>query len=130
MEGYTTKFISASRELDVTERIALKQFTDCEKLDDVVTAPVAIEVAYFADFAVHNDFVKGDKRDYVKRVICDVDGNKYITGSEAFMTAMDDIYEELDDAEYSGPIVLKIFKKDSKNYTGKQFLTCSLMVTK
>ena len=130
MEGYSAKFLKASRELDVTERVALKQFTDCEKLEEVATAPVAIEVAYFADFAVHNDFVKGDKRDYVKRVICDVDGNKYITGSEAFMTAMDDIYEELNDAEYSGPIVLKIFKKDSKNYSGKQFLTCSLIVTK
>ena len=130
MEGYSAKFLKASRELDVAERIALKQFTDCEQLDEVATAPVAIEVAYFADFAVHNDFVKGDKRDYVKRVICDVDGNKYITGSEAFMKAMDDIYEELYDAEYSGPIVLKIFKKDSKNYSGKQFLTCSLIVTK
>ena len=130
MEGYSAKFLKASRELDVTERISLKQFTDCEQLDEVVTDPVAIEVAYFADFAVHNDFVKGDKRDYVKRVICDADGNKYITGSEAFMAAMDDIYGELCDSDYSGPIILKIVKKDSKNYSGKKFLTCSLMPTK
>ena len=128
MEGYKATFITATKELNIKERIAAKQFNDCTQLDDATKeAPLVIEFDYYVDFNVHNEFVRDqNKKDYRKRVIVTTDGERYITGSETLMSSMDDILDELKDEEGYVP-TFKFYRKPSKNYAGKDFLSCTLV---
>lgn len=127
MEGYSVKIREASRELTAKEKIALKDYSNATPLDtalngiDVLTiTPVA-----YAILDVHNEKSKQDK-DYVKYVIIDNGGNKFVTGSESFFTSFKDIFdtmaEEAPGEEYS----IDVLKKPSQNYKGKSFITCAL----
>ena len=70
---------------------------------------------------------KADKPDYEQYLIIDSSGEKYVTGSESFWRSFIDIWTEMtEDEEESEEWDLIIYKKDSKNYKGKQFLTCSI----
>ena len=128
MEGYKATFISATKELNIKERIAAKQFNDCTQLDDATKeAPLVIEFDYYVDFNVHNEYVRDqNKKDYRKRVIVATDGEKYITGSMTLMNTMDDILGDLASEEGYVP-KFKFYRKPSKNYADKDFLSCTLV---
>lgn len=125
MEGYSVKVIDASRQLTVKEKIAFKDFSLAAQLDDVVTETgLIINVKDYVVLQVHND--KSDNKDYTKFLLIDENGEKYITGSEPFWTTFKDIWDEISDepdVEWS----LKVYKLESKNYKGKQFLACSII---
>ena len=125
MEGYSVKVIDASRQLTVKEKIAFKDFGLAVQLDDVVTETgLIINVKDYVVLQVHNE--KSDNKDYTKFLLIDENGEKYITGSEPFWTTFKDIWDEISDepdVEWS----LKVYKLESKNYKGKQFLTCSII---
>lgn len=125
MEGYSVKVIDASRQLTVKEKIAFKDFGLAAQLDDVVTETgLIINVKDYVVLQVHNE--KSDNKDYTKFLLIDENGEKYITGSEPFWTTFKDIWDEISDepdVEWS----LKVYKLESKNYKGKQFLTCSII---
>jgi len=127
MEGYSVKIREASRELTAKEKIALKDYSNATALDtalndvDVLTiSPVAYVI-----LDVHNEKSKQDK-DYVKYLIIDTAGNKFVTGSESFFTSFKDIFDtmaaEAPGEEYS----IDVLKKPSQNYKGKSFITCAL----
>lgn len=125
MEGYKATVARSNKELSVKDKIKLKDMSDAVKLDDVVKdSAVIVEPVLYAIINVHNE--KSDTKDYTKIVIVDKDGTKYITGSMPFITTFEDIVDEMVDAgeeEYS----IKIYPKESKNYKGKYFITCSLV---
>ena len=125
MEGYKATVSRASKELSVKDKIKLKDMSDAIKLDDVVKdSAVIITPVLYAIIDVHNE--KSDTKDYAKIVIIDKDETKYTTGSTPFMTTFEDIWDEMVDAgeeEFS----IKIYPKESKNYKGKYFITCSLV---
>ena len=125
MEGYSIKVIDASRQLTAKEKIAFKDFGLAAQLDDVVTETgLIINVKDYVVLQVHNE--KSDNKDYTKFLLIDENGEKYITGSEPFWTTFKDIWDEISDepdVEWS----LKVYKLESKNYKGKQFLTCSII---
>lgn len=125
MEGYSVKVIDASRQLTAKEKIAFKDFGLAAQLDDVVTETgLIINVKDYVVLQVHNE--KSDNKDYTKFLLIDENGEKYITGSEPFWTTFKDIWDEISDdpeVEWS----LKVYKLESKNYKGKQFLTCSII---
>ena len=125
MEGYKATVARASKELSVKDKIKLKDMSDAIKLDDVVKdSAVIVEPVLYAIINVHNE--KSDTKDYSKIVIIDKDGTKYTTGSTPFITTFEDIVDEMTDAgeeEFS----IKIYPKESKNYKGKYFITCSLV---
>ncbi len=125
MEGYKATVARASKELSVKDKIKLKDMSDAIKLDDVVKdSAVIVEPVLYAIINVHNE--KSDTKDYSKIVIIDKDGTKYTTGSMPFITTFEDIVDEMTDAgeeEFS----IKIYPKESKNYKGKYFITCSLV---
>ena len=122
--NYSVKIVDSSRDLSAKERIALKDTSDAIKLDvacegqDVIFKPVA-----YAILEVHND--KSDDKDYNNYVITDADNNKYVTGSTSFWNSFENIWNEMDGE--SEEWMLKCYKLDSKNYNGKQFLTCSII---
>ena len=130
MTGYSVKISSSSKELTKKERVMLKDTGDALKLDEVIQGePIIINPDYWVTLMVHNE--NSDNVDYPVYLIVDKNGTKYVTGSEAFWTTFSDIWDEMTD-EMTGDDndeewQLKCYKLDSKNYKGKQFLTCSVI---
>lgn len=130
MTGYSVKIADASKELTKKERVMLKDTGDALKLDEVIQGdPIIINPDYWVKLMVHNE--KSDNVDYLVYLIVDKNGTKYVTGSEAFWTTFSDIWDEMTD-EMTGDgndeeWQLKCYKLDSKNFKGKQFLTCSVI---
>lgn len=130
MTGYSVKIENASKELTKKERVMLKDTGDALKLDELIQGePIIVNPDYWVMLTVHNE--KSDNVDYSVYLIVDKNGTKYVTGSESFWTTFSDIWDEMTD-EMTGDgndeeWQLKCYKLDSKNYKGKQFLTCSVI---
>lgn len=127
---YSTKIVNASRELSVKEKITLKDFNDCVGLDTVVTEEqgLIIDPDVIVEVDVHNERAKDDK-DYTTIVILDKDGTKYNTSSNSLKESVHDIMDELADLDEAdkADLKIKVFKKPSKNYSGKYFLTATVI---
>lgn len=123
MTGYNVSIRSASKELTAREKIRFKDTTASASLDEVVQvgSPLIITPVNYAVLEIHNE--KSDNKDYVKYVIEDSDGNLYTTGSESFFTTFYDINADMEGEEYQ----LEIYKRPSKNYSGKYFITCTIV---
>ena len=131
MTGYESKITYASKELTAREKIKLKDLTNALQLDEL-TQPtpdgekgnLIIAPDYYVELAIHNE--KSDSKDYTKFLIVDKAGTKYVTGSESFTTAFKEIYSEMaeaDDLDFE----IEVYRVPSKNYKGKDFITCSLV---
>lgn len=117
---------SSKTDLTARERVLLKDTSNAVKLDEVVTedgTPFVLSPAEYAVLAVHNEKAKSDDKDYEQYLILDGEGNKYVTGSQSFWNSFVDIWSDME----GEPFELSIYKKPSKNYTGKFFLTCSIV---
>lgn len=125
MKGYTSEIVRSSREFTARERLRIKDTTAAKALDELVAPelPIEIEVESWAEVHVVNENSKGEK-EYTKYVIHAKDGNYYTTGSESFISAMQDIMAEMEGE--SEPWALLIYKQESKNYKGKYFITCTV----
>lgn len=123
--GYSAKITNCSKELTAREKIRAKDLADAIALDEETKAgDVQIEVDYFLTVEIHND--KADRKDYTKYVVFGKDGNKYVTGSESFWRAFCDIADELNEAGAMDEFIIKVIRKPSKNYQGRDFITCVL----
>ena len=124
MAQYEAKVISASRELTVRERIRAKDLGNAVALDKATDdGSVVIDFDYYAELQVHNERSKNP--DYTKIVIVDKAGNKFVTGSESFKRALIEILEETEGEDID--VQIEAYKRQSKNYAGKAFITCSLV---
>ena len=124
MEGYSTRIIEASKELSKKETVMLKDTSDCIKLDEALKdGAITFKPRYYAVVEVHNE--KSDNKDYRVYVVADEVGNKYVTSSDSFFESFKDIYSDMYDSDEDW--LLKVYKLDSKNYTGRQFITCSII---
>lgn len=124
MTGYSVKIIESSKELSARERVAVKDTTNAVSLDEATKGgPLVIDLDYFVNLAIHNE--KSDSKDYNKYLLVDKAGTKYVTGSESFFSAMTEILDEMAD---SGEVFqIEAYRMPSKNYKGKEFLTCSIV---
>lgn len=115
-------------ELSAKDRIKLKDTSSAISLDSAVTDEESISISpiAYAVLNVHNDKAKGDK-DYTQTIIIDANGDKYITGSNSFYNSFIDIWKELDFPNTGEAFDIKIYRKPSKNYAGKSFITCALL---
>ena len=121
---FNVEIKESSRELTKRERVKMKYTTNAIKIDDVTKdGEFVIKPCMYCVLAIHNPKSK-DRPDYTNLIILDDAGTKYITGSPSFLTAFFDIWKEMGD-EDDWEIVC--YKRDSKNYNGKQFLTCSIL---
>lgn len=124
MTGYSVKISYSFKELSARERVAVKDTTNAVSLDEATKpGPLTIDFDYYVELAVHNE--KSEDKDYKKYVVVDKAGTKYVTGSNSFITALSDIIDEMADSgeEYQ----IEIYRMPSKNYKGKEFLTCSIV---
>lgn len=120
--GYSVVINYASKELSKQEKIKFKDTSDCKRLDEETKeGPIIITPDFFCVLDVHNEKANGDT-DYRQFIIVDADGTKYLTGSENFFNTFADIHAEMEGEAYQ----LKVYRMPSKNFKGKDFLTCSI----
>ena len=122
--AYNVNIRFSSKELTPIERIQMKDVSNAISLDSVVTPtePLMIHPVAYSILDVHND--KSDTGDYTKYVIEDDNGERYTTGSESFFDSFEAIHKELTEAGLTYTLI--VFKKESQNYKGKYFLTCTV----
>ena len=123
MAEYKVTVKESSKELSAKERIAIKDTTNAIKLDEATQeANLRFAPDWFAILEIHNP--KADVDVYENYIIVDKAGNKYVTGSKSFWESFKDIYDEMlgEDEEYE----IEVYRVESKNYKGKQFITCSI----
>ena len=125
MEGYSASIKTVSRELTAKERIQFKDTTSALKLDECTQeSPIVITPSFYGVLAIHNE--KSDNVDYENYIIVDEEtGEKYVTGSASFWSSFMDIAEEMKNESESWQI--KVYRVPSKNYKGKDFITCSII---
>lgn len=126
-KAYEATIKVTSKELTAREKLKLKDLSNSQNLDALTQAEgkVIIDVAYYVILGIHNEKSK-ERPDYDNIVVVDKDGNKYNTGSISFMTALQDILDELADAGETD-CTIEVYRKESKNYKGKDFITCSIV---
>ena len=123
--NYEVTITESSKELNARDRIRVKDFSNAVSLDDATqSGPVLISYDYHVLCHVHNS--KSDNPEYDKCVVVDPSGTKYVTGSAAFIRSLKDILTECEGEIEPGEIVIECYRKPSKNYKGKDFITCSL----
>lgn len=124
MEGYNVTIAKASKELTHKERVRMKDTTNALSLDEVTQdGPVLIDLDFYAVLNVHNE--RSESIDYTVCILVDKAGTKYRTGSPSFLTALDEIMVDMADCDE--PWQLEVSRRPSKNYKGKEFLTCSVV---
>ena len=128
MEGYSVSIRETSKQLSAKERIKVKDTTQAISLDDVTQqGDFILYPDAYVILDVHNEKAKeGNSKDYVKYIVIDKAGAAYTTGSESFFTSLKSIMEEMEaeapDEEYS----VTVYRRESKNYKGKTFITCGI----
>ena len=128
--NYSATIIEASRELTARERVMFKDTQNAISMNDFAEQAkseggkaIIENVKDFIHLSIHND--KSDDKDYDNYLIIDGNNDKYVTGSQAFWNAFMGIYEEMKDETEPWGIQLNLIP--SKNYKGKNVLTCSLI---
>lgn len=125
MADYKATVVDASWEMTAREKLRYTDFTDVIQIDEATQAgDIIIDVGKWLVVQVHNE--KSDTIDYKKYVIIDQEGQAYVTGSESFWRSFIEIYEVMSEEEetvYS----IKVYRRESKNYKGKDFLTCRII---
>lgn len=125
MTGYEVKIKESSKELTAKERILMKDVAEATRLDEATAGNNRVQIypTAYVILDVHNE--KSDNVDYENYIIIDKDGNKFVTGSEAFWSTFMGIWDEMTgEAEEWG---IEAYRLPSKNYKGKDFLTCSII---
>ena len=128
MEGYSVTIRETSKQHSAKERIKVKDTTQAISLDDVTQqGDFILYPDAYVILDVHNEKAKeGNSKDYVKYIVIDKAGTVYTTGSESFFTSLKSIMEEMEagapDEEYS----VTVYRRESKNYKGKTFITCGI----
>lgn len=122
---YKAMVEDASWTMTAREKLRYTDLTDAIQLDETTqSGDVIIDVDKWAVINVHNE--KSDTVDYMKYVIIDKDGQVYVTGSESFWRSFVQIYEVMSD-EGETTYSIKVYRRESKNYKGKDFLTCRII---
>jgi len=124
--NYSSKVTSSSKELSPREKIKIKDISACEKLEELTRNGEHFEINldFYAEISIHNE--KADDKDYSNVVLVDKNGTRYVTGSDSFKRSLVDIMNELEDIDDGEDIIIDVYTKPSKNYSGKSFITCSL----
>lgn len=127
MANYTTSITESSKELSTREKIKLKDLTSAIAIDKVVEPekPLVIAPDFYARISIHNEKLPENEQDYGTMVIVDKSGTKYYTGSDSAISSFVDIFDEM--IETAEPFEIEFYKRESKNYSGKHFITCSLV---
>jgi hypothetical protein len=122
---YKAMVEDASWTMTAREKLRYTDLMDAIQLDEATqSGDVIIDVDKWAVINVHNE--KSDTVDYMKYVIIDKDEQVYVTGSESFWKSFVQIYEVMSE-EGETTYSIKVYRRESKNYKGKDFITCRII---
>lgn len=128
--NYSATIVEASRDLTAREKVMFKDTQNAISMNDFAEQAksedgkaIITDVKDFVHISIHND--KSEDKDYDNYLVIDGAGDKYVTGSQAFWNSFMDIYNEMKDETEPWGIQLNLIP--SKNYKGKNVLTCSLV---
>lgn len=126
MKGYEATIVSTSKNISKKESVLVKDLTNAISLDQATSdgQHITIDLSFYAELAIHNEHAR--ETDYKKYVLVDKAGVKYVTGSNAFWTTLQEIMDTMQDAA-DEEWALDVYKVPSKKYAGKGFLTCSVV---
>lgn len=124
---YKATIVYTNKELTGKQKIMLKDTTSAIRLDEATQeAAVFIKPDLFAQLHIEND--NSESGEYENFIFIDKEtGEKYVTGSSSLWRSFMDIVEEMEDAGDDEEWAIKIYRVPSKNYKGKDFLTCSII---
>ena len=123
--NYSSKVIESNKNLTAKEQLILTELTDAVKLDsELDTGDLVIKPESYVVIQVHNE--KASNKDYIVYIIQDENGTKYYTSSNSFWSAFENIKDVMNDNGETDWCI-KCYKKPSKNYSGKMFITCSVI---
>lgn len=127
MDNYRVNIITTEKELNAYEKIKIKDVSDCLSLEHCLseTDNIIVDFENVVCVEVHNPY-SVENIDYMNYIIVDKSGVKYLTGSKSFYSSFKQFYDELKNEGISD-FKMKIYKKPTKNYQGKFFITCSLV---
>lgn len=121
---YIVEVAETSREITARERVKLKNTLTAVRLDEESRkGEIEIEPDFWATLAVHNE--KSEDKDYDQFLVMDTEGTRYITGSGSFKNEFLSIWDDMKDEEE--PWSIRVVRMPSKNYAGRDFLTCELV---
>lgn len=130
-ETYESTITFTTRELNPIEKIKLKDLTATVALDDELKSIPDHKLTFTPELivivSVHNPKAKSNL-DYETLVFTDSEtGVRYRTSSMSFKSAVLDIVHDLI-LENINPntVPLVAYTRPSKNFTGKDFLTCTI----
>ena len=124
MKEFDVSISRSSRELTGRERLIVKDTLNALGLDEATQdGSIDITPDFYAVLDVHNEYAKGDK-DYQQLVIISTDSVKYSTSSRSFIEAFLSIADEMSGEDEIWTV--EAYRVPSKNYTGKEFLSCSI----
>ena len=123
---YSASIQFSSFEMSAYDRVKFKDLSDAVRVDEETKAgPFTANIVNYVILSVHNGKSKSNP-DYVNYVYITDEGKKICSGSESLWNAFSDIWDELKVDGSITSIPLKFYRVPSKNYSGKDFLTCSL----
>lgn len=129
VSNYTATITESSREFTAKERVMFKDLGNAVSMIDYAKQAIengvkaTIDVADYAIISIHNEAT--EDVDYTNYLLIDKNGNKYYTGSSSLWNSFKNIYTEMKDSDEEWGIELNLLP--SKNYKGKEILTCSLI---
>lgn len=132
MSTYSVKVLDKSGDLTAKDIIKSKDVSNTISLDSVVDEKSVVDIGQAIGYVmlqINNPHARDGNHTYDKLVVIALSesGEKryYSTGSESFISAFNMLWEEVQTIEEDWSI--QVFKKPSKNYTGKGFLTCTII---
>ena len=122
---FKAEIIETGKEItSAKEKVMLKDTRSAIRLDDATqSGSTDLYPVNYAVLDITND--RSEEGNYRQYLIIDKNGDKYLTGSESFYSAFLAIYEEMSGTgeEYG----IRVYRVPSKNYKGKDFLSCSII---
>lgn len=121
---YKCNIRESSLELSARDRLKYKDTGNSTQFEELTREGEFIipVVKGYVILDIFNEKSK-DNQEYVKIIIIDDAENSYITGSDSFIRAFLEIHSEMGGEPYG----LVVRQADSKNYSGKKFITCSIL---
>ena len=130
MENYSATIKETTHELSARERIMMKDTTNAMKIDTAIDesedGKIVINPADYVVLSIHNEKSK-DRKDYENYLIIDKNGDKFYTGSPSFWSSFMEIWNEMKADGSDEDFAIEVYKVPSKNYSGKDFITCSII---
>lgn len=121
---FEVKIRESSKELTKKQSIALSDTTNSIKLDEATKdGAVIFKPTAYAILSIHND--RSSNPDYEVYVVQADTGETYVTGSPSFFEAFRTIFKQMEGETEEWAI--KVYRSPSKNYQGRDFLTCAIV---